>query len=150
MPNFASVLKDEIARVARKELRAEVEPLKKALNICRKDMTSLKRRAVELEREVHRLRKEAAKGSKVSSPKTLETPNTRTRFSAKGLLAQRTRLGLSAEECGLLVGASGQSIYNWEAGKVRPRDRHIAAIAALKNLGKKSAISALSAARPPA
>jgi hypothetical protein len=35
------------------------------------------------------------------------------RFSAKGPAAQRKRLGLSAQEIGLLVGTSGQSIYNW-------------------------------------
>jgi DNA-binding transcriptional regulator YiaG len=62
-----------------------------------------------------------------------------TRFSAKSMAAQRKRLGLSAAECGLLIGASSQSIYNWEEGKARPRAQHLPAIFALKNLGRLQA-----------
>jgi DNA-binding transcriptional regulator YiaG len=69
----------------------------------------------------------------------------RLRFSAKGLASQRKRLGLSAADCGLLLGASGQSIYNWEAGDARPRPSHLPAIAALKTLGKKDAVAHLNA-----
>ena len=68
------------------------------------------------------------------------------RFSAKGLISQRKRLGLSAAECGLLVGASAQSIYNWEVGKVRPRAKHLAAIASLRSLGKREVAARLAAA----
>ena len=66
-------------------------------------------------------------------------PGTALRFSAKSLASQRRRLGLSADAIGLLVGASGQSVYNWEAGAARPRVSHLAAIAALRTLGKKQA-----------
>ena len=62
-----------------------------------------------------------------------------TRFSAKSMAAQRKRLGLSAAECGLLIGASAQSVYNWEEGKVRPRAQHLPAIYALRNLGRRQA-----------
>jgi len=72
------------------------------------------------------------------------------RFSAKGLQAQRKRLSLSAEEVGLLVGASGQSVYNWESGSARPRQKHLSAIAALRTLGKKSATAALEKRRQAA
>jgi hypothetical protein len=30
---------------------------------------------------------------------------------------------------GLLIGASAQSVYNWEEGKARPRAQHLPAIA---------------------
>ena len=62
-----------------------------------------------------------------------------TRFSAKSIASQRRRLGLSAAECGLLIGASAQSIYNWEEGKARPRAQHLPAIFALRNLGRREA-----------
>jgi len=57
----------------------------------------------------------------------------------KGLSAQRQRLNLSTEALALLLGTSGQSIYNWESGKARPRERYLPAIAALRSLGKKQA-----------
>jgi len=51
--------------------------------------------------------------------------------------AQRTRLGLSAPEMGALVGVSAQTIYNWEAGKSRPRAEQLAIIAAVRKMGKR-------------
>jgi DNA-binding transcriptional regulator YiaG len=65
------------------------------------------------------------------------------RFSAKGLASQRRRLGLSAEACGALVGATGQSVYKWESGKIRPRARHLPAIAALRKMGRREAAARL-------
>jgi DNA-binding transcriptional regulator YiaG len=144
MPNIASVLKSEIARVARKELRAETETLKKLVHAHRSEIAALKRRAQALEQELRRLGRRAAKAAPAGEE---EQPAKSTRYSAKSLASQRRRLALSAEDCGLLVGASGQSVYNWEAGKARPRDRHLVAIAALRRLGKKEASARLAALR---
>ena len=139
MPNIASVLKSEIVRIARKEIRSEVESLKKAISSQRAEIAALKRRAQALEQELRRAGMNRPKPMPVAtdeSPKAL-------RFSAKGLAKQRQRLGLSAEDCGFLLGASGQSVYNWEAGKTRPRATHLPAISALRSLGKKQAAAFL-------
>ena len=72
------------------------------------------------------------------------------RFSAKSLISQRRRLGLSAADCGLLVGASGLSIYKWEGGQARPRAKFLAAIAALRSMGKKEAAAKLEQLRSAA
>ena len=143
MPNIASILKAEISRVARKEVRGEVASLKKAVGAHRTDIAELKRRAQALEQELRVLRKASPE---VAVQETSEPSTQALRFSAKGLLSQRKRLGLSAEDCGLLVGASGQSVYNWEGG-VRPRSKHLAAIAALKAMGKKEVAARLASIR---
>lgn len=145
MPNFASLLKDEIVRLARKELRMEVTALKKAASAQRTEIAALKRRAQQLEKSLRTISRSVQSGSSTRDP-TAE-PKTASRFSAKGLASQRRRLALSAEDCGLLVGASGQSIYNWENAKARPREGHLAAIGALKKLGKKDALARLEALR---
>ena len=142
MPNIASVLKDEIARVARKQVRSELEGLKKAVATYRTEIASLKRRAHLFEQELRRLGKALPKAKPVGQE---DASSRAIRFSAKGLASHRKRLGLSADECGLLIGASGQSVYNWEAAKARPRDVHLAAIAALKTIGKKEAAARLKA-----
>ena len=148
MPNLASLLKNEIARVARKQVRAETAHLKKAVNTYRSEIATLKRRSQTLEQELRRLGKiatqaapQAAAGE--AAPRAL-------RFSPKGLASQRRRLALSAEDCGLLVGSSGQSIYNWEQGKARPQARHLPAIVALRAMGKKEAAARLAALREAA
>ena len=146
MPNIASILRDEISRVARKEVRSETAGLKKAVSAYRAEIAALKRRAQALEQELRRLSKA---GTKAAPAAAAEEPSREAlRFSAKSLAAQRQRLGLSADDCGRLVGASGQSIYNWEAGTVRPRAKHLPAIAALRQLGKKEAAAHLATLQP--
>ena len=125
MTNIATLLKSEIARVARKEVRGETVGMKKALAAYRSEIAALKRRTSELEQQLRRLAK--AGGAAKSAPADA-TPGKALRFTAKGLATQRRRLGLSAHDCGLLVGASGQSVYNWEDGKARPRQRNLQAI----------------------
>lgn len=140
MPNIASVLKEEIARVARKETRADTQQLKKASAHYRADIAALKRRIADLERLVSRLGKAAAK----TAPVAIADQSAGTfRFSASGLQAQRKRLGLSASETALLLGVSDQSVYKWENGKTRPRASQFASIAALRGLSKKEAAARL-------
>jgi DNA-binding transcriptional regulator YiaG len=142
MPNIASVLKEEIARVARKEVRADTQPLKKSSASHRSDIAALKRRIAALEQMVKRLGRAA--GKKLPQAE-VGMPAGTFRFSAGGLLAQRKRLGLSAAEAGKLLGVSDQSVYKWENGKTRPRASQFALIAALRNMSKKDAAAQLAA-----
>ena len=136
MPNVASVLKGEISRVARKEVRGETLSLRKAVSTYRTEIAALKRRTQAVEQLLRRL----ANGHTKEAPSAdIEQVPDKFRFAAKGLASQRQRLGLSAEQCGRLLGASSQSIYNWEQGKTRPLARHLRAIAAMKGMSKKEA-----------
>jgi DNA-binding transcriptional regulator YiaG len=138
MSNVASVLKEEIARVARKEIRRETSSLKKSSTTYRSEIAALKRRVLELERQLRRVGRGGRPASAPASANE-ESVSPGTRFSAKSMASQRRRLGLSAAECGLLIGASAQSVYNWEEGKARPRAQHLPAIFALRNLGRRQA-----------
>ena len=140
MPNVASVLKGEISRVARREVRGETLALKKAVSAYRSEIAALKRRANAVEQVLRRLANGQSKAS--ASPEVDQDPG-KFRFSAKGLASQRQRLGLSAEQCGLLLGASSQSVYNWEQGKTRPLARHLPAIAAVRGMSRKDATARL-------
>lgn len=136
MPNIATILKDEIVRLARKEVRKEVEGLKKASAQHRSDLAGLKRRVADLERQRARLEKKEAGGA---AQEAAGEGAARFRFSAKRLAAQRAKLGLSAAGMGALLGVSAQTIYNWEAGKSRPRQAQLATLAATRKLGKREA-----------
>lgn len=140
MPNIASVLKDEITRLARKELRSETENLKKASAQYRSEIAALKRRVAALEKQAGRVEKTVSQGSK---PDAVAAPTTKSRFSAKRLAAQRKKLGLSAGDMGTLIGVSAQTIYNWEAEKSRPRQSQLAAIVVVRGMGKKEIMSRL-------
>lgn len=103
MPNLSTILRGEITRLARKEIKAAIEPIRKANAGQRKEIAELKRQVAALQREL----KASAKPSKVRAEGG-EASTGSTRFSAKGLKSLRSRLGLSAAEFGLLVEASGQ------------------------------------------
>ena len=135
MPNIASVLKEEIARVARKEIRGETDSLKKASAQYRANIAVLKRQVAALERQL----KQLSKGVKRQAPVVAEPNEGNIRYSAKRLAAHRAKLGLSAKDYGALIGVSALSIYKWEGGDVRPRDKQLQAIAAVRKLGKREA-----------
>jgi DNA-binding transcriptional regulator YiaG len=142
MPNIASILKSEISRVARKEVRAQTQGLKKAAAAYRADIAALKRRVHALEQELRRV---GRLGTRQTPPVAgADTPRS-IRFSAKSLAAQRRRLGISGADCARLLGASSLSVYKWESGQARPRAKFIAAIAALRLLGRKEAAIRLAA-----
>lgn len=147
MPNIASVLKAEITRLSRKEMRESNGSLRKAVTAHRAEIASLKRRLQALEAAVKRLSKGQASDRPSSrSPASNEVEEddaSGQRFSAKGMASNRQRLGLSAADFGLLVGTTGQSVYAWEAGKSKPRPGALAAIAALRGIGKRDVAARL-------
>ena len=134
MPNIASVIKDEVLRLARKEVRKEVEAMKKASAQFRSSIAALKKQVANLERQQARLGKQSAK---VTEPDAEGESTTRFRFSAKRFAAQRQKLGISAGAMGTLLGVTAQTVYNWEAEKSRPRQQQLASIANLRKTGKR-------------
>jgi len=146
MSNIASVLKKEISRISRKEIKRETATLKKSSTTYRSEIAALKRRVQELERQVRRVGWVGERS--VPAAANEDSVLAGTRFSARSMASQRTRLGLSAAECGLLIGASAQSVYNWEEGKAHPRAQHLPAIFALRNLGRRQAKEILESRKP--
>jgi DNA-binding XRE family transcriptional regulator len=136
MPNIAAVLREEIVRLARKEIRRQTSVLRRASAQYRKDIAEMKRRVSGLQRKVIPLERQVLRG--VSS-QVREVDAEHVRFTAKGLRSQRKRLGLSAANCGKLIGVTGQTIYSWEGGTSRPRKEQVARIVALRDMGKREA-----------
>lgn len=139
MPDISTVLKQEIARVARKEIRGETSSSKKAIAAYRSQIAELKRRLQQLERQVAQLRKQSTRQIVAAA----EEESISLRFRPDGFAKHRQRLGLSAKNMGLLIGASGLSVYKWEQGKARPRAKHLGSIAAVRKMGKREALSRL-------
>lgn len=136
--NIASILKAEIARVARKEIKGTTQFLKKSSSQYRADIAALKRRVAGLEKIIGQLSKKngASKSSKLGE----DSPTLR--FRSSGFASLRKKLGLTATEMGRLLCVSDQSVYKWEQGKAQPRASQLSGIAAVRKMGKK-AVSAL-------
>ena len=149
MPNIGALLKDEISRLCRREIRKTVASVKKASAAYRRDIASLKRQLAALQKKSASVEKRVNVASD-SRPRTL--PDRPVRFVAKGLRSLRSRLGLSAAQMALLLGVSEQSVYNWETKKATPRKEQLAAIIAMRGLGKREAqerLGAIKSSRSP-
>jgi DNA-binding transcriptional regulator YiaG len=146
MGDIAGVLRDEIGRLSRREIRKAAKSTKKAATQHRRAIAALKSKVMQLERRVSVLTRtmtRVQRGS-VAAADDGSSP-TKIRFVAKGLRSHRTRLGLSAGDFGKLVGVSANSVYAWESGTTTPRKEQLAKIAALRAVGKREAAKRLEA-----
>ena len=141
MPNVATVLRDEIRRLAKREIKAATSTTKQAVVQYRSDIAKLKRELQQQQKKMAFL--EAQERKRLGQPQAAEEDLEGVRFSARSVRAQRKRLGLSAADYGKLVGVSGMTIYTWEHGKARPRKAQIAGLVAVRGIGKREAMKRL-------
>jgi DNA-binding transcriptional regulator YiaG len=144
MPNIGSVLREEISRLSRREIRKLTNATKTATTLHRRHIAALNRKVRQLEREVAGLRKKGTSSVQATAAAGKSAP---LRFVAKGLRSHRRRLGLSANEFGKLIGVSANSVYAWESGSTAPRKEQVAKIATLRTVGKREAAQMLAGPR---
>ena len=141
MPNLGSVLKAEIQRLARKEVKAQTSVLKKASAQYRRDLAALKRSNSTLQKKVDFL--ESQEQKRVASFKPSVGSRTGKRFSASGVRSHRKRLKLSAAQYARLLGVSVQSVFGWELGRTIPKEEQLARLVAVRGMLQKEALARL-------
>lgn len=157
MPNIATILKSEITRVARKEIRTELESLRKTVQVQRTHLASARREIADLAKEQKGLLKlvenlaKAAYGrpgmvaAGLPSPKSDGEGGTPRRFSAGRLAAHRAKLGLSAADYAKLAGVSSPTLTKWETGASRPNQEQLDRLVAVRLLTPAQAKEKLAA-----
>ena len=140
MQNLVHALRNEITRLAKKEVKGQITALRAASAGYRREIAELKRVTNDLEKRLaHIEQQERKRAQKSPSPELAEGR----RFSSRGLKSHRAKLGLSAADYGLLAGVSGQMIYKYERGETQPRRAQVAKFVAVRDLGKREARSRL-------
>lgn len=143
MPNLALALKQEIARLARREARSLTRSLSRTSAQFRRGIAEPKRQNAKLSAEFARLQRQMQHDAAVpAAPAGDRKP----RFSAASVRSQRKRLGVSAADYATLAGVSAHTVYQWEHGASKPRRAQLTALAALRGLGKMEAWRRLQAA----
>lgn len=145
MPNIASVLKEEIARLARKEIRIQLKDLKEATKNQRKEISTLKKQIASLEREVIRVERAGPVPTKKPAEKAAKS---KVGLTAKGLKSHRKRMGISAGDYAKLAGVSAATVYNFESGKSNPRQSVLAKLDAVRSMGKREVSALLKSEKP--
>ena len=148
MPNIMSALKSEITRLARKEAKQVVAPVRKASANYRGLIAGLRKQVAALQGEVASLRRVAPKAE--NALQAAQEPAGRFWITGKGVKALRKRLGLTQAQFGKLAGVSVPTVVNWEGSKGKAQIRLKAAIArlqAIRGMGKKQAAEILGAGK---
>ena len=143
MANLTKLLQDEIRRLARKEIRAQNTSVRQAADTHRREIAAIKKTVQDLQKQFAAFRSED--GKRLALAKISDDDLEGVRFSPRSVRAHRKRLKLSAEEYSKLVGVSMQTIYHWEQRKSRPRRSQMAALVAVRAMGRREALKRLQA-----
>src|ERR1035437_3556879 len=110
MSQLMIVMKEEMRRIARKEIKMAISGLKKDRTVVRKAVAALKRQAKQDRKTIAALTEAAARQAKQGVPGIQKDA----RITARGVKALRRKLKLSQADFGKLVGVSGMTIMKME------------------------------------
>jgi DNA-binding transcriptional regulator YiaG len=141
MPNIAKVLREEIHRLAKRQIKAELSSVKRDNVRLKKTVADLRRQIAALSRTSRELVKQV---TPVVASKEIEdaTENAaKLRPTSESLKKHRARLGLTQAQFGKLLGVSAQAVVQWASrgGRIRMRKTTLAALARIQNIGKREA-----------
>lgn len=134
------LLKAEMLRQSKRATKADLGDVTKKLNAQRKEIVALKRQVSELTKAMKKVSRLAPQ----NGPRVEATQNDqKLRFRAPGFASLRQKLGLTQAEMARLIGVSALSVLKWEKGASRPRASQLAAIAAVRKMGKREVLKKL-------
>ena len=118
MPNIAQILKNEILRLSRKEVKTATEHLTDTLKELKHQNALLKKEIAGLKEQLASVTDSGRPDTKASAGAQLRKE--RKRLGASGIRKLRIRLGLSRQEMALLLEVNPNSVFLWEQGKNKP------------------------------
>jgi DNA-binding transcriptional regulator YiaG len=138
--NVAKVLKEEIARISKREAKSATQGIGKSTTWLRRTVADLKRRVLLLEKENKRL-VGTVKKYQEESPEKPDEDTKKARLTSKGIRSLRNKLGLSQANFAKLVGVTTHAIFLWEnkEGSLNLRDKTKAALLSIRGLGAREA-----------
>ena len=134
---------EEIRRLARKEIKAAMQPV---LN----NVSALKKLVAEQKRQIAALEKRCGVSCEAAAApaEKVAEPEKSVRINAAGILRLRTKLGLTQEEFAKVLGVAMHTVSVWEQGRRAPRHAHKVRICALRGIGKRELKKMLESAAP--
>jgi len=147
MNTFSNAFRAEVVRMARKELKPELQGMRKAITGHRSEIAALKREVKALTSQLkvtqRQIKATDAPKAKVIAEKVTPKKSKQIQFDAQVLIEKRAALGLTQKQMAHLLGASSLSVYKWETGHVHPRAAQLERIAEVLKLGKRKALALL-------
>ena len=141
MPNLAQTLKSEMQRLAKREAKRLVDPVKKENVQLRKDLRDLRKTVDSLQRTNQRLSQKVQPVIESTVEQEAKEQAKHIRPTPKSIRRLRKKFGMTQSEFGKLLDVSGQTVTNWEnsKGTLKLRKANLNALAAIINLGAREA-----------
>lgn len=135
MGKLEGIIKSEIVRLAKREIRKISAPMGREVRSLKSIVSRLRKSVLALERLTSEQQKELRMG-KAGLEATPEEVK-RSRFSPRLIRSLRERLGISQKEMAFLTGVTVGAIYQWEKGIFEPRGKKKSVLVALRRLGRR-------------
>lgn len=136
MGKVEAIIKSEIVRLAKREMRKVVPPLRRDIRSLKNTVAQLRKTVLDLERFISLQKKEWEKKPPLSAPpEEVEA----SRFSPRLIRSLRKRLDLSQRDFARLAGVTPLAVYQWESGVFKPKEEKKGVLVALRKLGRREA-----------
>ena len=135
MGKFEGIIKSEIVRLAKREVRKITVPLGRDLRSLKNRVSQIRKTLLSLERLAAEQQRELGKGRVPLEASPEEVKGSR--FSPRLIRALRKRLRITQKEMAILAGVTVGAIYQWEKGIFEPRGKKKAFLVALRKIGRR-------------
>ena len=135
MGKVETIIKSEIVRLAKREVRKISAPLGRDVRALKGTVSKLRRTVLALERFTALQKRESEK--KISFEATPEEVGA-SRLSPRLIRSLRKRLGISQRELARLTGVTPLAVYQWETGTFKPKKEKKAMLVGLRKLGRRN------------
>ena len=133
--------------MARKELKPELQGMRKAITGHHTEIAALKREVKALTSQLKATQRQvkaaALHKAKAVTEEGAPKKSKQIQFDAQVLIDKRAALAITQKQMAQLLGASSLSVYKWETGHVHPRAAQLERIAEVLKLGKRKALALL-------
>lgn len=134
MAKLESIIKSEIIRLSKQEIRKVLSPLRRDVRLLRATVSKLRKSASELDRFRVAQEKILSKQEIKLEPSPEEVESSR--FSPRLFRSLRKKMGVTQRDLAVLCGVTLGAVQSWESGKFRPKDEKRKVLVGLRKLGR--------------
>jgi DNA-binding transcriptional regulator YiaG len=135
MGKVEGIIKSEIVRLAKREVRKVSVPLGRDLRSLKSVVSQLRRTVLGLQRITASQQKELQKGKAVLEAPPEEVKESR--FSPRLIRSLRRHLAITQKELAVLTGVTVGAVHLWESGQFKPSMKKKGVMVALRKLGRR-------------
>jgi DNA-binding transcriptional regulator YiaG len=135
MGKIEGIIKSEIMRLAKREIRKIAVPLGSDVRSLKSAVSQLRKAVLTLQRITANQQKVLEKGKKPleAAPEEVKV----SRFSPRLIRSLRGHLGITQKELAILTGVTVGAIHQWESGQFKPGLKKKAVMVAIRKLGRR-------------